>query len=73
MAGNPPQVSELRFAACCSGEQDDLYGAMIRILQMLEYSANLPDLMSSVFIGETRYVKRWAFGIFPTPLNRKTA
>ena len=73
MAGNPPQVSELRFRRLLQREQDDLYGAMIRILQMLEYSANLPDLMSSVFYWGDPVRKRWAFDYFPNTPESKTA
>lgn len=65
MAGNPPQVSELRFRRLLQRDHDDLYGAMIRILQMLDQTANLPDLMDSVFYWGDPVRKRWAFDYFP--------
>ncbi len=65
MAGNPPQVSELRFRRLLQRESDNIYGAMIRILQMLDHTANLPDLMVSVFYWGDAVRKRWAFDYFP--------
>ncbi|MCB1751678.1 MAG: type I-E CRISPR-associated protein Cse2/CasB [Gammaproteobacteria bacterium] len=73
MAGNPPKVSELRFRRLLQREADDFYGAMIRVLPMLDHTANLPDLMSSVFYWGDPVRKRWAFDYFPNTPESKTA
>ncbi len=73
MAGNPPQVSELRFRRLLQRERDDIYGAMIRILQMLDHTANPPDLMASVFYWGDPVRKRWAFDYFPNTPESKSA
>jgi CRISPR system Cascade subunit CasB len=73
MAGNPPSVSELRFRRLIQRERDDLYGAMIRVLQMLDHTANPQDLMSSVFNWGDLVRKRWAFDYFPNTPTSKTA
>jgi len=73
MAGNPPKVSELRFRRLLQRERDDLYGAMIRILQMLDQTANLPDLFNSVFYWGDPVRKRWAFEYFPNTPESKSA
>lgn len=73
MAGNPPKVSELRFRRLLQRERDDLYGAMIRMLQMLDQTANLPDLMDSVFNWGDPVRKRWAFDYFPNTPESKSA
>jgi CRISPR system Cascade subunit CasB len=65
MAGNPPVVSELRFRRLLQRDRTDLYGAMIRILRMLDHRANLPDLISSVFYWGDKVRKDWAFYYFP--------
>lgn len=73
MAGNPPEVSELRFRRLLQRDRNDLYGAMVRILRMLDNKANLPDLMSSVFYWDDNVRKRWAFDYFPNTPESKTA
>jgi CRISPR system Cascade subunit CasB len=73
MSGNPPNVSELRFRRLLQRERDDLYGAMIRILQMLDRSANLQDLMASTFNWGDPVRKRWAYDYFPNTPASKTA
>ena len=73
MAGNPPQVSELRFRRLLQRDREDLYGAMIRVLQMLDHTANLPDLMSSVFYWGDFVRKHWAFDYFPNTPESKSA
>lgn len=65
MAGNPPVVSELRFRRLLQRDRTDLYGAMIRVLRMLDHTANLPDLISSVFYWGDGIRKKWAFDYFP--------
>jgi len=73
MAVNPPKVSELRFRRLLQRERDDLYGAMIRILQKLDQTANLPDLFNSVFYWGDPVRKRWAFEYFPNTPESKSA
>ncbi len=70
---NRPIVSELRFRRLLQREHDDLYGAMIRILKMLDHTANLPDLMASVFYWGDEVRKRWAFDYFPNTPESKSA
>lgn len=65
MAGNPPTVSELRFRRLLQRDQNNLYGAMIRILRMLDHTANLTDLIHSVFYWGDKVKKDWAFDYFP--------
>ena len=65
MAGKPPVVSELRFRRLLQRDRNNLYGAMIRILRMLDGKANLPDLMASVFDWDDGVRKRWSFAYFP--------
>ncbi len=72
MAGNPPTVSELRFRRLLQRDRNDLYGAMIRILRMLDHTANLPDLIASVFHWGDKVRKEWAFSYFPNTPERST-
>ncbi|MES9856065.1 MAG: type I-E CRISPR-associated protein Cse2/CasB [Sedimenticola sp.] len=65
MAGSPPIVSELRFRRLLQRDPNDLYGAMIRILRMLDHKANLQDLISSIFYWGDNVRKAWAFDYFP--------
>ncbi|MBL3527542.1 MAG: type I-E CRISPR-associated protein Cse2/CasB [gamma proteobacterium endosymbiont of Lamellibrachia anaximandri] len=74
MAGDgKPVVSELRFRRLLQEKPDDLYLAMIRILHMLGHTANLPDLISSVYYWGDSVRKRWAFAYFPFVPETKTA
>lgn len=73
MAGTPPKVSELRFRRLLQRDRSELYGPMIRILRMLKYEANLPDLMDSVFYWGDGVRKRWALEYFSNTPETKTA
>lgn len=73
MTGNPPKVSELRFRRLLQRERDELYGPMIRILRMLNHTANLPDLIDSIFNWGDPVRKRWAFEYFPNTPESKSA
>jgi CRISPR system Cascade subunit CasB len=46
---------------------------MIRVLQMLDHTANLSDLMDSVFNWGDPVRKRWAFDYYPNTPVSKTA
>ncbi len=65
MAGNPPVVSELRFRRILQREREDLYVAMIRIVRMLKYRANIFDLAQSVYYWGDLVKKQWAYSYFP--------
>lgn len=73
MAGNPPVVSELRFRRLLQRDRSDLYGAMIRVLRMLDYQANLPDLMGSVFFWGDGVRRRWALDYFTHTPEKQSA
>ncbi len=64
MAGNPPDVSELRFRRMLQRDRGDLYRAMIRVLRMLDNKANIYDLANSVFDWGDFVKKRWAYSYF---------
>jgi len=65
MAGDPPEVSELRFRRILQRDRGDLYKAMIRVLRMLDNRANIHDLANSVFDWGDPVKKRWAYRYFP--------
>jgi len=65
MAGNPPAVSELRFRRLLQRNRSDLYVAMIRIVRMLKYKANIFDLAQSVYYWGDSVKKEWAYRDFP--------
>ncbi len=70
MAGKPPVVSELRFRRLLQRNRGDLYAAMIRVIRMLKYRANIFDLAKSVYYWGDGIKKEWAFAYFPkTPAN----
>jgi len=73
MGGNPPDVSELRFRRLLQCNPHELYPRMIRILRMLDNSANLPDLVRSVFHWNDRVRKRWALDYFAVTPEQKSA
>lgn len=73
MAGSPPVVSELRFRRLLQRDRSDLYGAMIRVLRMLDHTANLQDLASSVFFWGDKVRRDWAEAYFPNTPDKKSA
>ncbi|MAF96247.1 MAG: type I-E CRISPR-associated protein Cse2/CasB [Rhodospirillaceae bacterium] len=71
MAGNPPEVSELRFRRMLQRDRGDLYKSMIRVLRMLDNKADIYDLSDSVFYWGDPVKKRWAYSYFPnTPASK---
>lgn len=71
--GNNPLVSELRFRRLLQRDREDLYGALIRILRMLNGNANLYSLSESVFYWGENVKKQWSFDYFPLVPERKSA
>jgi CRISPR system Cascade subunit CasB len=70
MAGRPPVVSELRFRRLLQRDRGDFYVAMIRVIRMLKYRANVIDLAKSVYYWGDSIKKEWAYAYFPkTPAN----
>ena len=73
MGGTDPKVSELRFRRLLQCKPDDLYPRMIRVLRMLGDTANVPDLIASVFHWNDRVRKRWALEYFSVTPEQKSA
>jgi CRISPR system Cascade subunit CasB len=73
MGGSDPDVSELRFRRLLQCKPEELYPRMIRILRMLGNSANLSDLINSVFYWNDRIRKRWALDYFAITPEQKSA
>ncbi len=71
--GDPPAVSELRFRRLLQRDRKDLYGALIRVLGLLDKKANLFDLARSVYYWGDSERKRWAFAYFPNVPEKKSA
>lgn len=63
--GSPSCVSELRFRRLLQHERDDrFYAAMIRIIRMLKYTANVYDLIESMYYWNDNKKKNWAYAYF---------
>ncbi len=73
MAGDPPVVSELRFRRLLQRDRRDLYGALIRVLGLMDKKANPFDLAQSVYYWGDGERKRWAFDYFPNVPEKKSA
>lgn len=73
MGGSDPDVSELRFRRLLQCKPGELYPRMIRILRMLNNTANLPDLIGSVFHWGDPVRKRWALEYFAVTPEQKSA
>ncbi len=71
--GDSPVVSELRFRRLLQRDRRDLYGALIRVLGLLDKTANPFDLARSVYYWGDGERKRWAFAYFPRVPEKKTA
>lgn len=71
--GGTPVVSELRFRRLLQEKPEDLYRAMIRILAMLDHTANLSQLIHDVYHWNDATRKRWAFAYFPLVPERQSA
>lgn len=59
-----PTVSELRFRRLLQRERGELFGALIRVLGLLDKTANPFDLAQSVYYWGDKERKRWAFAYF---------
>jgi len=62
--GDTPAVSELRFRRLLQRDRRELFGALIRMLGLLDKKANLFDLARSVYYWGDKERKRWAFAYF---------
>ena len=71
--GDSPAVSELRFRRLLQRNRKDLFGALIRVLGLLDKTANPFDLARSVYYWGDNERKRWAFAYFPNVLEKKSA
>lgn len=71
--GDSPVVSELRFRRLLQRDRSDLYGALIRVLGLLDKKANPHDLARSVYYWGDGERKRWAFAYFPRVPEKKSA
>jgi CRISPR system Cascade subunit CasB len=58
-------VSELRFRRLLQCDRDKLYGSLIRVLHMLNQTANIFDLAGSVYFWGDKVKKDWAYLYFP--------
>jgi len=72
-AGDSPAVSELRFRRLLQRNRKDLFGALIRVLGLLDKTANPFDLAQSVYYWNDKERKRWAFAYFPNVPEKKSA
>jgi len=71
--GDSPAVSELRFRRLLQRDRQDLFGALIRVLSLLDKKANPFDLARSVYYWGDNERKRWAFAYFPNVPEKKSA
>ena len=63
--GESPPVRELRFRRLIqTGNRENLYKALIRILRMLKNRANPYDLANSVYYWGPKVKKDWAYDYF---------
>jgi CRISPR system Cascade subunit CasB len=69
--GDSPVVSELRFRRLLQRDRHDLYGALIRVLRLLDKRANIHDMAKSVYYWGDSERKRWAFAYFPHVPEKK--
>ena len=64
-AGTPSCVSELRFRRLLQHDSDDrFYAAMIRVIRMLKYQANVYDLIESMYYWNDDKKKRLGVCLF---------
>lgn len=63
--GEKPVVSELRFRRLIQRDRDELYGAMIRVLQKLGKKANIHELANDSYYWGDKVKRKWAFVYFP--------
>ncbi|TXH79295.1 MAG: type I-E CRISPR-associated protein Cse2/CasB [Thiothrix sp.] len=63
--GEKPLLSELRFRRLIQRDRDALFGAMIRVLQVLGNKANIHDLADDIYYWGDNVKRQWAFTYFP--------
>ncbi len=71
--GDNPAVSELRFRRLLQRNREELYGALVRTLGLIDKTANPFDLARSVYYWGDSERKRWAFAYFPNVPEKKSA
>ncbi len=71
--GDSPTVSELRFRRLLQRDRRDLFAALVRVLGLLDKTANPFDLARSVYYWGDNERKRWAFAYFPNVPEKKSA
>ena len=71
--GDRPVVSELRFRRLLQKDRNELFIAMIRVLRILNYKANLHDMANSVYYWGNGTKRDWAFTYFPKIPNKTSA
>jgi len=71
--GDSALVSELRFRRLLQCDRKKLYGSLIRILRLLDDTADLYDLAESVYFWGESVKKAWAYAYFPRVPEKKTA
>jgi CRISPR system Cascade subunit CasB len=71
--GDSALVSELRFRRLLQCDRKKLYGSLIRILRLLDDTADLYDLAESVYFWGESVKKIWAYAYFPLAPEKKTA
>ena len=71
--GDSAVVSELRFRRLLQCDRNELYGALIRILNLLDKTADLHDLAESVYYWGDQVKKDWAYTYFPLAPEKKSA
>ncbi|MES9861948.1 MAG: type I-E CRISPR-associated protein Cse2/CasB [Candidatus Thiodiazotropha sp. LLP2] len=70
--GDSPVMSELRFRRLLQRDRFDMYGALIRVIRLLDKKANIHDLAKSVYYWGDSERKRWAFEYFPRVPEKKS-
>ncbi|MES9930991.1 MAG: type I-E CRISPR-associated protein Cse2/CasB [Candidatus Thiodiazotropha sp. 6PDIVS] len=76
LRGGSPAVSELRFRRLLQRDRRELFGALIRMLGLLNKGldkrvANIHDMAKSVYYWGDSERKRWAFEYFPNVPEKK--
>jgi len=71
--GEKPVVSELRFRRLIQRDRDELYGAMIRVLQKLGRTANIHQLANDMYYWGDKVKRDWAFTYFPNTPELKAS
>ena len=74
MAGDPPELSELRFRRLIQyKKREDIYLPMIRVIRKLDKKVNLHDLAYSIYYWGDKVKREWSFEYFSnTPEKSST-